>query len=160
MKNTPSSLVFWGLFWENVRRDINSALNYEFSNYLFIHDGVNKWKHFPTYWPFVWGIHWSPVNSPHKGQWRGALVFPLICTWMNGWESNRDAGDLRRQRAHYDVTVISYICQCHFIGTGTIVVKWPYRILVNSTETKPLKNKTKQNKKRQKNKQRNSVIIK
>ena len=36
---------------------------------------VNKWKHFPRYWPFVRGIHRSPVNSPHKGQWRGALMF-------------------------------------------------------------------------------------
>ena len=35
---------------------------------------VIKWKHFPRYWPFVRGIHWSPVNSPHKGLWRGALV--------------------------------------------------------------------------------------
>ena len=41
-----------------------------------IHDNVIKWKHFPRYWPFVRGIHRSPVNSPHKGQWRGALVFP------------------------------------------------------------------------------------
>ena len=39
-----------------------------------------KWKHFPRYWPFVWGIHWSPVNSPHKGQWGRALMFSLICT--------------------------------------------------------------------------------
>ena len=39
------------------------------------HDDVIKWKHFPRYWPFVWGIHRSPVNSPHKGQWRGALIF-------------------------------------------------------------------------------------
>ena len=30
------------------------------------HDEVIKWKHFPRYWPFVWGIHRSPVNSPHK----------------------------------------------------------------------------------------------
>ena len=43
------------------------------------HDGVTKWKHFPRYWPFVWGIHRTPVNSPHKGQWHGALVFSLIC---------------------------------------------------------------------------------
>ena len=28
------------------------------------HDDVIKWKHFPRYWPFVRGIHWSPVNSP------------------------------------------------------------------------------------------------
>ena len=44
-----------------------------------IHDDVIKWKHFPRYWPFVRGIHGSPVNSPHKGQWRGALMFSLIC---------------------------------------------------------------------------------
>ena len=36
------------------------------------HDDVIKWKHFPPYWPFVRGIHRSPVNSPHKGQWWGA----------------------------------------------------------------------------------------
>ena len=36
-----------------------------------------KWKHFPRYWPFVWGIHRSPVNSLHKRQWSGALIFPL-----------------------------------------------------------------------------------
>ena len=36
-------------------------------------------KPFPCYWPFVRGIHRSPVNSPHKGQWRGALMFSLIC---------------------------------------------------------------------------------
>ena len=47
-----------------------------------------------------------PVNSPHKGQWRGALMFSLICAWINGWVSNREAGDLRRHRAHYDVIVM------------------------------------------------------
>ena len=44
------------------------------------HDDVIKWKQIPRYWPFVPGIHRSPVNSPHKGQWRGALMFSLICT--------------------------------------------------------------------------------
>ena len=43
------------------------------------HDDVIKWNHSPRYWPFVRGIHRSPVNSPHKGHWRGALVFSLIC---------------------------------------------------------------------------------
>ena len=50
-----------------------------------IHDDVIKWKDFPRYWPFVWGIHRSPANPPHKGQWRGALVFSLNCTRINGW---------------------------------------------------------------------------
>ena len=53
------------------------------------------------------GIHQSPVNSPHKRQWRGALLFSLICVWINGWINNREAGDLRRYRAHYDVTVMN-----------------------------------------------------
>ena len=47
------------------------------------------------------GIHLSPVNSPHKGQWRGALVFSSICVWINGWVNIREAGDLKRHRAHY-----------------------------------------------------------
>ena len=70
------------------------------------HDDVIKWKHFPRYWPFVRGIHRSPVNSPHKGQWRGALIFSLICARINGWVNNHEAGDLRRHRAYYDVIVL------------------------------------------------------
>ena len=71
-----------------------------------IHDDVIKWKHFPCYWPFARGIHRSSVNSPQKGQWRGALVFSLICAWRNGWANNGDTGDLRRHRTHYHVTVM------------------------------------------------------
>ena len=70
------------------------------------HDDVIKWNHFPRYWPFVWGIHRSTVNFPHKGQWRGALMFSLICAWINAWVNNGDAGDLTRYRAHYDVTAM------------------------------------------------------
>ena len=66
----------------------------------------HQMKHFPRYWPFVRGIHRSPVNSPHKGQWRGALMFSLICVWINDWVNNREAGDLRHYRAHYDVIVM------------------------------------------------------
>ena len=73
-----------------------------------LHDDVIKWKHFPRYWPFVGGIQRSPLNSPHKGQWRGPLMFPLICTWMNGWVNNRETGDLRRHRSHYDVIIMNY----------------------------------------------------
>ena len=46
------------------------------------HDDVIKWKHFPRYWAFVRGIHRSTVNSLHKGQWRGALMFSLIYAWI------------------------------------------------------------------------------
>ena len=70
------------------------------------HDDVIKWKHFPCYWPFVRGIHRSPANSPHKGHRRGALMFTLICVWINGCVNNCKAGDQRRYCAHYGVTVM------------------------------------------------------
>ena len=88
-----------------------------------LHYDVIKWKHFPRYWSFVRGIHRSPVNSPHKGQWRGALIFILICARINGWVNNREAGDLRRYRTHYDVIVMlwSSIRNVYII---TIFFKW------------------------------------
>ena len=52
------------------------------------------------------GISPVPVNSPHKGQWRRALMFSLISAWINDWVNNREAGDLRRHRVHYDVNVM------------------------------------------------------
>ena len=50
---------------------------------------------------FVRGIHRSTVNSPHKGQWRGAFMFSFIRAWTNSWANNRNSGDLRRHRTHY-----------------------------------------------------------
>ena len=113
------------LYHKNPRCTINSRLNrnshieshriYMWKVYLntcginwklYVHDGVIKWKHFPRNWPFVQGIHRSPVNSPHKGQWRGALMFSLICARINGWVNNGEAGDLRRYRVHCDVIVL------------------------------------------------------
>ena len=43
------------------------------------HEDVVKWKHLPRYWSFVQGIHLSPMNSTHNGQWRRALNLSLIC---------------------------------------------------------------------------------
>ena len=61
---------------------------------------VIKWKHVSRYWQFV-----SPV---HKGQWHRALMFSLICASINGWVNNPEAGDLGRNRAHYDAIVLEY----------------------------------------------------
>ena len=84
------------------------------------HEDVIKWKHFPRYWPFVRGIHRSPVNSAHKGQWRGALMFSLICVWINGWVKDHEAGDLGRHHAHYDVIVMYCLSQCWHSGNKII----------------------------------------
>ena len=73
------------------------------------HDDVIKWRPFPRYWPFVRGIHRSPVISPYRGHWSGAWLFSLICAWTNDLVNNRDADDLRRHRTNYDVTVMLFI---------------------------------------------------
>ena len=73
------------------------------------HDDVIKWKNFPCNWPFVRAIPRSPVNSPHKGQPLGDLMFSFICAWTNGSANHRDTSDLRRHRAHYHVTVMTNI---------------------------------------------------
>ena len=68
--------------------------------FVFPSNNCTWWRHqmenFPRYWLFVREIHRSPMNSPHKGQWRGALMLSLIWAWINVWVNNRKAGDLGR----------------------------------------------------------------
>ena len=82
------------------------------------HDLQTWWRHqmetFPHCWHFVRGIHRSAVNFPHKGQWRGGLMFSLICAWTNGWVNHRESGDLSRHRAYYDVTVMDAAEEVHW----------------------------------------------
>ena len=75
---------------------------------------------------FTWSTYWRHQmetfsallaicagNSPVTGEFptprpvTRALMFSLISAWINGWVNNGEAGDLRRRRAHYDVTVMS-----------------------------------------------------
>ena len=60
---------------------------------------------FPRYWPFARGIRrWIPLTKASDAE---LLMFSLICACTNGWANGGDAGDLRRHRAHYDVTVMN-----------------------------------------------------
>ena len=76
---------------------------------LLKHDDVIKWKHFRRY-PAIC-MRNSPVRGdfPHKRQWRGALMFSLIRVWINCRVNSREAGHLRRHRAHYDVAVMKLV---------------------------------------------------
>ena len=98
------------LIWytKHCRLEWQTVYMLQYMNYLVSMMTSSNFKQFPHYWPFVQAIHWSPVNSPHKGQWRGALIFPLICASKNAWVSNREAGDLKCHRTNYDVIVM-----CH-----------------------------------------------
>ena len=110
------SLVFTPeqhLFLWDLDNKLKNSLWYGFQSVgiaAHIRSPLTTWwrHHFPRYWPFMRGIYRWPVNSPHKGQWRGAFMFSLICAWINGWVNNRQAGDLKRHRAHCDVSVMRW----------------------------------------------------
>ena len=132
--------VFWHALWNGESTPIDSVQNNIFVIWTRFtakhtiddfkraerkcHDDVIKWKLFPRYWPFVWGIHRSPVNSPHKGLWRGAMLFSLICAWISSGVNNREAGDLRRHRAHYDVTVMNGFLSIWFTSATKLKKLW------------------------------------
>ena len=87
------------------------------------------WRHrmekFSALLAFCAGIHRSPANSPHKGQWRGALMLSLICAWINDWVNNREAGDLRRHCPHYDAIVMMRATNC------TLAISYYYKQLLS-----------------------------
>ena len=111
MISTQSDYGMWLL----IHGQASKALELNYRVTYMRHDDVIQWKYFPRYWPFVRGNHRSWVNSPHKGQWRGALMSSLICAWTNGWVNNRDLGDLRSHRTHYDVNELVINMGHHWI---------------------------------------------
>ena len=78
-------------------------------------------KTFSALLTFCAGNSPVPGEFPHKGHWHGALVFSLICVWINGWVNNREAGDLRRYCAHDDVTVM---CEKFIHGLASSHMFW------------------------------------
>ena len=98
------------------------------------HDDVIKWKHFLRYWRFVRRIHRSPVKSSHKGQWCGALMFSLICTRINGWVNNGEAGDLRRQAngPYREIVVLLVVLVTDSAPEGAAHLYWPMYITTAS----------------------------
>ena len=89
------------LRWQHVAK-----LSLTKNHFAFANDDVIQREPFSCYWPFVWDICMSPMNFSHNGQLRGALMPSLICAWTNDWANNRDPGDLRRNRTHYDVSLM------------------------------------------------------
>ena len=74
------------------KKKVNLAYDYNANNPNVLpntlHDDFIKRNHFPRYWHFVQGI----------------------CYWRNGWVNDREAGDLKCHRAHYDVTIMKTFC--------------------------------------------------
>ena len=96
----PSATKIFHIYTLGTAKNDTKPKNVSGEFKCYVHDDLIKWKH---YWP---------VNSPHKGQWRGALMFSLICNRPNDWVNSREAGDLGRHRAHYDVIEMDYQDNC------------------------------------------------
>ena len=106
-------------------------------------DDFVKWKHFPRYWPFVRGIHRSPVISPRKGQWCGALVFSFYLR-LNKWLSKQSWGwwfeTLSRPLwRHCNERFKSYFTWALYSGTTlcVYVVSGTARALTSDAITRP-----------------------
>ena len=68
-------------------------------NWFTCHDDVMTWNRFPHYWPFLRGIHRSPVDSPHKGPAiRSFRVYLLLQQRSYRW--------FKKPYALFDVTVM------------------------------------------------------
>ena len=75
-----------------------------------------SWRH-SRYAAYTWWCHQMETfsallaicvgNSPVTGGWRGDLTFSSICARLKGWVNNLEAGDWRRHRAHYGITVMN-----------------------------------------------------
>ena len=125
--NTLSSTIRWLTNSSAKKSVIFSDLNVKPRvipfNWLNSHMEVN-WSGYNTWWrqqmeTFSALLALCAGNSPvsgefptHKVQWRGSLMFSLISAWINGWVNNREAGDLRRHRTHYDATVMKTNPSC------------------------------------------------
>ena len=104
----PTVIAFQGIHDNSIKTEDAQYVPY----IVIIHDDIIKWKHFPRYWSFVRGIHWSPVNYCHKGQWGGAVMFSPICPWTNGWANNQFEMSLHSLWCHCNAMVYSTLQQC------------------------------------------------
>ena len=87
-------------------------------------------------------------NSPVRGEFLAqrpvtrSFDVALICVWINGWVNNREVGDLRRYRAHYDVIVMDHMNQ-NMTENNSLDTNKP--IHPDSTYNMAKSNKTQQN---------------
>ena len=134
--NVSQLVGVWGLYY-----DINESGMYIESVYLIKEIWLTILEYDVSFMKMSWNGNIFRVTGHllHKGQWRGALMFSLIYVWIKGWVNNREAGDLRRNRAHYDVMVMLF-----FRSTGLHKILPPHSspilitICSNDSQTWPM----------------------
>ena len=85
------------------------------------HDDVIKWKHFRVNGPLCrefTGHRWVPLTKASDAE---LWCFLWYVPWINGLVNNREAGNLRAHRAHYDVIVmLRYVCHSMWNHWGRV----------------------------------------
>ena len=71
------------------------------------------------------GNRWIPRTKAIDAEF---WCFSLICSWTNGWVNNREAGDLRRHRAHCDVIVMWSASSAHQKMESFALCNFPLRL--------------------------------
>ena len=122
----------WGWWFETLPHPLwrqSNVVNYVINVSMDMSGTVSGWRNqmeaFSALLVFVRGVHWSPANSPHKGQWRGVFMLSMIYAWTHSWVSNRGAIGLRRHRAQHDVPVI--FTETRISGDVIICVMYRHR---------------------------------
>ena len=105
-KMLRSTFLLWnGAFWDICLLHcgiwLSSYCNTKFSQDWFRHQAIIDYL--LQSWSIINEVFWHSFEGSHR-----ALMFSLICAWMNDWVNNREAGDLRHHRAHYDITLMKY----------------------------------------------------
>ena len=106
---------FYRVYFDN--KPILNAKVYTcfFSDAFSFYDGVLTWERLPHYWPFVRGIHWSPVNSHHRGpKYCVAVIFSLLPTWQSYCTNSRFTGALRRLYPHVTLLWCYFSAACRW----------------------------------------------
>ena len=108
--------LFWWL-WEYLYFILLPSSNWKYKSWVIVLDQVMMWwRHqmetFSALLALCAGNWWIPLAKASDAE---LLMFALICAWINGLENNREVGDLKRHRAHYDVTVMRRRCRLHIL---------------------------------------------
>ena len=90
------------------------------SGQLLGHDDIIKWRHSLRYGPFVWeftGHRWITRTKASDAE-----LWFWSAPWISGWVNNREAGDLRRHHAYYDVIVMQSNVSGHIHQAHSVIV--------------------------------------
>ena len=110
MQTLPTGQYTWHALYDHKKADAHSSglePNYRGLVLCRDHDDVIKWKHFPLTGPLCGeftGHRWIPLTKASDAE---LWCFRWSAPWINSWVNNREAGDLRRHRTHYDAIVMS-----------------------------------------------------